>query len=410
MPFRKLGLSDAVIRGVEAMGYQEPTPIQAEAIPHILKGSDVTGAAQTGTGKTAAFVLPILDRIPPRGKRPGALVVTPTRELAQQILDVSREPARETGHRVAAIYGGMKYGPQLDRLKKGVDLLVATPGRLLDLQNRGDADLGGVEILVLDEADRMLDMGFWPDVRRILSKLPEKRQNLLFSATMTKDVLRVVGSLLSDPITVEVGAKSMPVEAIDQAIYPVSAIQKAELLTELIKEYGWERVLVFTRTKERADRLTRTLARNDIRAAVIHSDKAQGKRQKALEGFRTGDYRVLVATDVMARGIDVEDISHVINYDLPQNPEDYVHRVGRTARAGREGEAISFITASDIHLLQQIEAHMGHVIRSEDLEGFDYAKRAVPNPDRTADKTTRRVFSSGVLARGRQPGSRTRRW
>jgi ATP-dependent RNA helicase RhlE len=410
MPFRKLGLSQAVLKGVEAMGYHEPTPIQEEAIPQVLDGRDVVGAAQTGTGKTAAFVLPMLDRISAGNKRPRALIVTPTRELAQQILDVSREPSKETGHHVASIYGGVGYKGQLDALRNGVDLLVATPGRLLDLADRGEVDFRDIEVFVLDEADRMLDMGFWPDVRKILNKLPAKRQNLLFSATMSKDVLRVVGSLLTDPVSIEVGPKSLPVEAIDQAIYPVAVTQKADLLAGLVSQNHWDRVLVFTRTKERADRLTRSLKKKGVAAEVIHSDKAQAKRQQALEGFRSGKHEVLIATDVMARGIDVDDISHVINYDVPENPEDYVHRIGRTARAGREGTAVSFITASDLHILQEIESHLGRVLRSEDLEGFDYAKRALPNPGRTAEKSTRRVFSSGVLARGKQPGDRSRRW
>lgn len=410
MPFTRLGLSEDVIRGVEAMGYEEPTPIQQEAIPHILEGRDVVGSAQTGTGKTAAFVLPILDRIDPGGKRPAALIITPTRELAQQILEVSREPARITGHRVTAVYGGVGYNRQLERLARGVDVLVATPGRLLDLAHRGKVRLGSVRILVLDEADRMLDMGFWPDVRRIIAMLPERRQNLLFTATVTDDVRRIADSVLRDPVTAEVGPRSLPVETIDQAIYPVAATQKAQLTAALLQQKHWERVLVFTKTKERADRLTRSLVKAGVSAQVIHSDRAQSKRREALDGFRSGKYRVLIATDVMARGIDVEGISHVINYDLPDNPEDYVHRIGRTARAGREGTAVSLVTASDLHLLQTIEAHLGKVLRSEDLDGFDYHHRAIPNPDRKPEKSARRVFSSGVLPRGRTPGSRKRRW
>jgi ATP-dependent RNA helicase RhlE len=380
------------------MGYEEPTPIQAESIPLILQGRDVVGCAQTGTGKTAAFVLPILELIPAKG-RIGALIVTPTRELAQQIYDVSSQVAKNTGHHVATVYGGVKYGGQLDKLRKGVDLLAATPGRLLDLHQRGEIDLGGLKVFVLDEADRMLDMGFWPDVRRIVSLLPEKRQNLLFSATMSDDVLRVVGTTLSDPASVEVGPKAVPVEAVDQAVYPVNAMQKADLLADLLKTVEWDKTLVFTATKARADRLSRMLDSHGVSAAVIHSDLPQGKRQQALDGFKSGRVRVLLATDVMARGIDVHDISHVVNYDLPENPEDYVHRVGRTARAGRDGMAVSLVSTPEIHLLQQIEAHMGRVLRAEDLEGFDYKQRSIPNPDRKAEKTPRTVFGGKVMRR-----------
>ena len=402
MPFGALGLDETQLRSVEALGYEEPTPIQVEAIPHVLAGHDVVGCAQTGTGKTAAFVLPTIQRIRDSGEGTRALVVTPTRELAQQIVDVARDAARTAGLRVAAVYGGVKYGGQIEALRKGVDLLVATPGRLLDLQQRGEVKLDRVQVLVLDEADRMLDMGFWPDVRRILSHLPEKRQNLLFSATMSNDVLRVVRSTLTDPISVDVGPVAIPVEAVDQALYPVNAMQKAGLLAALISKRDWERVLVFTRTKARADRLSRTLERAGISAAVVHSDRAQAQRQKALDGFRSGKHRVMVATDVMARGIDVEDISHVINYDFPEQPEDYVHRIGRTARAGRDGMAISLVAPEEIHSLQSIEAHIGRVLRTEDLEGFDYKPRAVPNPDRKPVKSTRTVFSSGIMRRGRR--------
>ncbi|MFA5843939.1 MAG: DEAD/DEAH box helicase [Coriobacteriia bacterium] len=402
MTFDELGLEARLLKSVHAMGYSEPTPIQQDAIPLALAGRDVVGCAQTGTGKTAAFVLPALQRL---SHAPGikALVVTPTRELALQIEEVARVAARFTGHRVLCVYGGVGYEPQVAALRKGVDFLVATPGRLLDVCRRGDANLGHVEILVLDEADRMLDMGFWPDVRRILALLPEKRQNLLFSATMSDEVLRVVASTLDDPVRVDVGQVATPVDAVRQAVYAVDAAQKAELLVELVRRQDLTRVLVFVRTRHRADRVARVLVRNDIECSVIHSDRTQAQRQKALEGFKDGRVRVLVATDIVARGIDVESISHVVNFDIPANPEDYVHRVGRTARAGATGTAISFLAAEEVPDLEQIERFIGMTIACEDLPGFTYKERFVPPADRTPmQKKPRVVYGGRVMGRRRR--------
>ena len=327
------------------------------------------------------------------------LVVTPTRELAHQIEEVGRSCARFTGQRVAAVYGGVGYEPQMKKLKRGVDLLVATPGRLLDLNNRRDVDLSGVEILVLDEADRMLDMGFWPDVRRILALLPEKRQNMLFSATLTNDIMRIAGPTLTAPVTVEVAPSATPVEAITQAIYPVAEVQKIDLLVRLLEEEKLDRVLVFTRTKHRADRVCKQLERSQIKGTAIHSNRSQSQRQHALDGFKDGTYRVLVATDIVARGIDVDSISHVINYDLPSAAQDYVHRIGRTARAGHTGTAFSFLAPEQAGELREIELMLGAPLPTRDLEGFQYMARLVPNPERTAVKPKPRLVYNGSARR-----------
>jgi len=399
LSFHNLCLDDRTLAAVVAMRYAEPTPIQRDAIPQVLAGRDVVGCAQTGTGKTAAFVLPMMQRLShKRGIK--ALVVTPTRELALQIDGVVREVAAHTGHRGAVVFGGVGYEPQLKTLRKGVDVLVATPGRLLDLKDRGVVDLAGVEILVLDEADRMLDMGFWPQVRKILAVLPSARQNLLFSATMGSAVMRVISSTLTDPVRVEVGAQSTPVEAIEQTVYPVSAMQKAELLVELIKRHDLDRTLIFTRTKHRADRVSRVLRKHGIDCAAIHGDRSQSQRQGALEAFRSGRHRVLVATDVVARGIDVEGVSHVINFDFPNSPEDYIHRIGRTARAGKSGAAITFVDPQEHVGLRDVERHIGVTLRCEDLDGFAYASdRIVPVADRQVSKAPRAVYSGGVMGR-----------
>ncbi|MDI6844249.1 MAG: DEAD/DEAH box helicase [Anaerosomatales bacterium] len=399
MSFDNLGLSPRLLEAVAAMGHTRPTPIQREAIPHVLAGRDVVGCAQTGTGKTAAFVLPLMQRVEAGPGGPRALVVTPTRELALQISEVAQQAAVRTGHRVAVAYGGVGYEPQLKALKRGVDVLVATPGRLIDLVERGAADLGHVEVLVLDEADRMLDMGFWPQVRTIVAKLPARRQNLLFSATMSSQVLRVVASTLNDPVRVDVAPATTPIEAIEQRVYPVSSQQKTQLLVHLIERHRPERVIVFTRTKHRADRVATALRRSGIESAAIHGDRSQGQRQSALDGLKRGRVRVLVATDVVARGIDFDDVSHVVNYDLPNTPEDYVHRIGRTARAGKSGTALSLLAPEEHGVFREIELAIGSVLECRDAEGFEYADgRIVPSPSRTASKPVRTIFSS---SRGR---------
>jgi ATP-dependent RNA helicase RhlE len=426
MSFTELGLKPGLLKAVDSLGYTQATPIQEQAIPVALTGHDILGCAQTGTGKTAAFILPALqltDRRASVGELAGhgdatsgardkasgqqskpvirTLVVTPTRELAGQIEEVAIACARFTGQRVAAVYGGVGYEPQLKQLRRGVDLVVATPGRLLDLQQRGDIDLSHVEILVLDEADRMLDMGFWPDVRRIMNLLPTKRQNMLFSATLTNDVLRIAGPVLDNPIRVEVDRAATTVDGVSQAIYPVAEAQKTDLLVRLLEEERLDRVLVFTRTKHRADRVCRHLERARIKGAAIHSNRTQSQRQHALDGFKNGTYRVLVATDIVARGIDVESISHVINYDLPAQAQDYVHRIGRTARAGASGTAISFLAAEQAGELREIEVMLGEPLPCRDLDGFAYMERLIPNPERTAKKAKPRLVYNGSARRRR---------
>jgi len=408
--FESLGLEPRLLSGVEAMGYTDPTPIQREAIPHVLAGRDVLGVAQTGTGKTAAFVLPLLQRTPTR-KGVRALIVTPTRELAAQIADVMHKAGRRTGHRYVVIYGGVGAQPQIDKLRRGVDVIIACPGRLLDLHARGVVNLNFVETVVLDEADRMLDMGFWPDVKRILNLVPPKRQNLLFSATMSPEVLKVIDATLVDPVRVETAPPSTPVERIEQTVLPVCRTQKTDLLVEVLKRNGRTRTLVFTRTKHRADRLSRQLTRQGVKSEAIHGDRSQSQRDKALEAFRSGRSHVLVATDVVARGIDIDEISHVINYDMPNTPEDYVHRIGRTARAGATGAAVSFVAAEELENLTAIERTLGATLNCEDLEGFVYAdSRIVPDPERSALKPTPQArTTSGPKRNGRSAARHRRR-
>ncbi|MCL4499248.1 MAG: DEAD/DEAH box helicase [Chloroflexi bacterium] len=407
MAFRCLGLKSALVDGVAAMGYKEPTPVQGEAIPQALAGRDIIGCAQTGTGKTAAFVLPTLQRI---GHHRGikALIVTPTRELALQIEEVAKGCARYTNHKVVAVFGGVPYPAQQKKIRDGADVLVATPGRLLDMVRRRDIRLSAVEVFVLDEADRMLDMGFLPDVKLIIRELPETRQNLLFSATMSPGVLGVISQTLDNPVWIEVGQHAVPVEAVDQAVYPVSALQKSDLLIELLTKKDLQRVLVFARTKRRADRVCRTLSRAGIRAAAIHSDRSQAQRQAALASFKAGRCRVLVATDIVARGIDVESISHVINYDIPGNPEDYVHRIGRTARASATGTAISFLAAEEAMDFRAIESFIGQTLDCRDLPGFTYEGRYVPRSDRVAARTVPKLVFDGGARRGTKRRMRRR--
>ncbi len=407
--FEALGLTPELLAGVAAVGYERPTPIQEQAIPRVLAGRDVVGCAQTGTGKTAAFVLPILqlmDGKPAGGAvrgegdgravAPHALVVTPTRELAGQIEEVGHALAEQTGRRVVAVYGGVGYEPQAKKVHRGVDLLVATPGRLLDMIQRGDVTLSQVSMLVLDEADRMLDMGFWPDVRRILHKLPPKRQNLFFSATMSKQVLSVIEDTLNKPVFIELGGRAMPVETIEQRVLPVASDQKLDLLVEYFRHHEPDRTLVFTRTRYRAERLARTLNRKGVTCAPIHGDRTQGQRQEALDGFKNGRVKVLVATDVVARGIDVEGISHVINYDIPTNPEDYVHRIGRTARAGASGVAVSLLTEDEVHELKAIERLIGETLERHDLPHFEYDKRDIPESHLVPRKPGKLLYNGGA--------------
>jgi ATP-dependent RNA helicase RhlE len=400
--FAELGLTRELLAGVAAMGYETPTPIQEHAIPRVLAGRDVVGCAQTGTGKTAAFVLPILQRmrgetvVDGRTARPSALVVTPTRELCGQIEEVGEALSTYTGRRVVAVFGGVPYDPQARRVRKGVDLLVATPGRLLDMLRQGDILLDRVDTLVLDEADRMLDMGFWPDVKRIIDAVPARRQNLFFSATMSKTVLSIIEDTLNKPVFIELGGHAQPVDTVEQRVLPVNDDQKVDLLVEYFRHHDPERTLVFTRTRRRAERLARTLNKAGISCEAIHGDRSQGQRQEALDGFKSGKIAVLVATDVVARGIDVDNITHVINYDIPTNPEDYVHRIGRTARAGASGIAVSLLTGEEVHELKAIERLIGETLERHDLPNFDYEKRQILESHQVQPRPGKLVWNGGA--------------
>jgi ATP-dependent RNA helicase RhlE len=358
--FEELELLEPILRAIREQGYEIPTPIQTQAIPHLLDGRDLLGIAQTGTGKTAAFALPILDFLAGdpqqrRPRRPSVLVLTPTRELATQIGESFRVYGKHVDVRHAVVFGGVGQEPQVKTLSRGIDVLVATPGRLLDLLQQRHIDLGDVEVFVLDEADRMLDMGFIHDVRRVIAALPDDRQSLLFSATMPPDIVALAHSLLRDPVRVEVTPPATTVERVEQSVLLVEKADKRELLCEVLRDESIERALVFTRTKHGADRVVKHLRRAGVNAEAIHGNKSQGARERALDGFRQGRVRVLVATDIAARGIDVRDITHVINFDLPNVPESYVHRIGRTARAGRDGVAISFCDTEERVYLRDIE-------------------------------------------------------
>jgi ATP-dependent RNA helicase RhlE len=419
--FAVLGLEGKLLAGVAAMGYVDPTPIQEHAIPRVLAGRDVVGCAQTGTGKTAAFVLPILQNMKTPmivdGKKahPTALVVTPTRELCGQIEEVGETLATYSGRRVVAVFGGVPYDPQAKRIRKGVDLLVATPGRLLDMLRQGDVLLDKVDTLVLDEADRMLDMGFWPDVKRIIDAIPAERQNLFFSATMSKTVLSIIADTLHDPIFIELGGSAQPVDNVEQKVLPVNQEQKVDLLVEYFRHHDPDRTLVFTRTRRRAERLSRTLNKAGITCEAIHGDRTQGQRQQALDGFKNGKIAVLVATDVVARGIDVDNITHVINFDIPTNPEDYVHRIGRTARAGASGIAVSLLTSEDVHDLVAIERLIGATIERHDLPNFEYDKRVILESSQVRPRPGKLLWNGGANrawnktgVKRRVPGKRSR--
>ena len=367
--FSELGLADPIQRALKSKNYITPTPIQARAIPELLKGADMLGIAQTGTGKTAAFGLPILHRLckshgnndsrGPRGQRgrrdPRALVLAPTRELAIQIGEEFRAYGKYLHLRTTVIFGGVSQKPQVSALARGVDIVIATPGRLLDLMNQGHLRLGAVEYFVLDEADRMLDMGFVRDVRKIVAALPQKRQSLLFSATMPREIARLSGEILSDPVRIEVTPQATPIEIIEQSIYHVPAAAKTALLANIMGDPALSRVIVFTRTKHRANRVADKLGKCGVDAEAIHGNKSQGARQRALKRFRDGEARGLVATDIAARGIDVDGVSHVVNFELPNEPESYVHRIGRTARAGAGGAAVSFCDPAERGYLRDIE-------------------------------------------------------
>ncbi len=391
MSFASLGLSEALVRAIEAAGYTQPTPVQQRAIPAVLQGRDLMVAAQTGTGKTGGFALPILERLFPGGhpdksqrhgpRQPRVLVLTPTRELAAQVHDSFKVYARDLNLISACIFGGVGMNPQIQAMAKGVDVLVACPGRLLDLAGQGSVDLSHVEILVLDEADRMLDMGFIHDVKKVLSRLPAKRQNLLFSATFSKDITDLADKLLHNPERIEVTPPNTTVERIEQRVYRLPASHKRALLAHLITLGAWEQVLVFTRTKHGANRLAEYLEKHGLSAAAIHGNKSQNARTKALADFKANTVRVLVATDIAARGLDIDQLPHVVNFELPNVEEDYVHRIGRTGRAGRSGEAISMVAPDEEKLLKSIERVTKQKIPDGDLMGFDPSQVEAEKPE-----------------------------
>jgi len=386
MKFDELGLSADLLRAIAAQGYDTPTPIQALAIPAVLSGRDLMAGAQTGTGKTAAFVLPILQRLsvtPPlnaNGRGPRVLVLVPTRELAVQVEESVRTYGQFSRIRSVAIYGGVGINPQIAALRRGVDFLVATPGRLLDHMGQRTCDLSAVEILVLDEADRMLDMGFIHDMKKIIAKVPRNKQSLLFSATFPDEIRELARTLLNDPETIEVGRRNMAVELITQRIYHVDRERKRELLLHLFDNHGWNQVLVFTRTKYGADALAEKLDRAGIRSAALHGNKTQGARQRALNDFKNGKLVALVATDIAARGIDIDSLPYVVNFELPNVAEDYVHRIGRTGRAGAEGEAVSLVCVDEHKLLADIEKVLKRSLPREMIPGFETDPRIQAEP------------------------------
>lgn len=405
--FAELGLNEQILAGVKALGFSTPTPVQAQAIPEVLTGRDIVASAQTGTGKTAAFALPTLQLIEgAKGKGPHALVVTPTRELAAQIESVVSVVCEKTGQRAVIVMGGAKFDRQIKDLERGCDLLVATPGRLIDLMEHKHVSLAQVKVLVLDEADRMLDMGFWPSVRRIMHALPERHQTLLFSATIPPSIKSTIDALLTDPATVEIARVGETADTVEEHLCPVTQGQKTELLRALLDTGGAsgqkpERVLVFCRTKHRVDDVSKTLKAAGVRVDVMHADRPQQARARALERFRDGKVQVLVATDVMSRGIDVSGIDAVVNFDVPMDPEDYVHRIGRTGRAGATGHAYTFVAPDEISPLREIEYFTKKLVPVWDLPGFSYdSGRIMPQEGRSTKRSTRTMFA-GSRSRGR---------
>jgi ATP-dependent RNA helicase RhlE len=372
MSFDRLGLSAEVLKAVRDAGYTTPTPIQAQAIPLVLKGRDLMGLAQTGTGKTAAFTLPIVDRLVDGPQRTRALVLTPTRELCVQVEESVHKYAKHSELTVVSVYGGVPLEPQQKMLRAGVDIVVATPGRLIDHLERQNVVFDDLEVLVLDEADRMLDMGFAPQINRIVSDVPKYRQTLLFSATMPPEVEALARKYLRKPIVVQVGRRSQAASTVTHAVYPVPRDRKSALLAQLLREAALDSVLVFTRTKHGADRVVRHLEREGIEATAMHADKTQPQRTKALQDFKSGKVRVLVATDIAQRGLDISDITHVVNYDVPQQAEDYVHRIGRTGRAEKEGDAFTFMSPDEIAMVRTIERVIGQPIPRISVPGFDF--------------------------------------
>ena len=433
MTFETLGLSEQLLRAVRNTGYTTPTPIQAQAIPAILEGKDIMAAAQTGTGKTAGFTLPLLQRLSNKPQaRPDhvrALVLTPTRELAAQVHNSVLTYGKYQKLRSTAVFGGVNINPQMSKLCRGVDVLVATPGRLLDLYQQGAVRFDDIEILVLDEADRMLDMGFIDDIKKIMALLPKQRQNLMFSATFSNPIRQLAKSITNNPVEIDISPRNSTVETITQTVHPVDKGRKAELLSRLIRKENWYQVLVFSGTKHGADKLVKRLTRDNIQAAAIHGNKSQYQRTSALAGFKRNKIQVLVATDIASRGIDITQLSHVVNYDMPHSPEDYIHRIGRTGRAGASGHAISLVSADEIKQLLGIERLIKSKIKREEIEDFapqhvvpeTISARPPRNKQRSKKPGQRRATTNEQHARGNshkpngsnkrnhKPGNRTRR-
>ncbi len=402
MLFKDLGLSAELLRAVEKKGYDEATPVQQQAIPLILEGKDVLAGAQTGTGKTAGFTLPVLQRLQQnhnegQKRHPKVLVLTPTRELAAQVHESVRDYGRYLPFRSAVIFGGVSINPQKQKLIRGVDIVVATPGRLLDHLQQRSIDLSKVEILILDEADRMLDMGFIRDIRKILNVIPKQRQTLLFSATFSQEIKMLASEFLKQPSEIQVTPQNTAVELVSQVVYPVDKNRKRELLSHKIGEEEWQQVLVFTRTKHGANKLSEQLGKDGITSTAIHGNKSQSARTKALSDFKAGAVRVLVATDIAARGIDIDKLPHVVNFELPNVPEDYLHRIGRTARAGQEGHAVSLVCVDELKLLRDIEKLLGKSIEKINLPGYDVDPSVKAEP-----------ISNGRGGSGNNAGNRAR--
>jgi ATP-dependent RNA helicase RhlE len=423
MSFASLNLSPDILKAITDKGYETPSPIQAEAIPAVLEGRDVMAAAQTGTGKTAGFTLPILQLLS-TGEHVNAnqvrtLILTPTRELAAQIEESITSYGKYLPLRSTVVFGGVKINPQMMRLRKGVDILVATPGRLLDLYNQKAVRFTQLEILVLDEADRMLDMGFIHDIRKILATLPKKRQNLLFSATFSDEIRQLAKTIVHNPVEISVSPRNTTAESVEQRIYPVDKKKKSALLTQLIKDHQWQQVLVFTRTKRGANQLTRHLETEGIQAAAIHGNKSQGARTKALAEFKRGSTRILVATDIAARGLDIDQLPQVVNFDLPNVPEDYIHRIGRTGRAGATGHAVSLVSADEFQQLSDIERLIKSLLTREILDGFEpvhslpesrLGRRPIkPKKPKKPNPVHRYGQRSGASAAGNNPRGRNNR-
>ena len=408
MSFQSLGLSDALLKAISKKGYETPSPIQQKAIPPVLEGRDVLASAQTGTGKTAGFTLPILQYLSENPKekfRPiRALILTPTRELAAQVHESVKDYSEFLNISSMVIFGGVNQKPQVARLRQGVDVLIATPGRLLDLHNQNLLSIKRVEVFVLDEADRMLDMGFLRDIERIMKLMPEKRQNLMFSATFSKDIRKLANGILNNPVQVEATPENTTVEAISQKVYRVAKGKKTDLIIKLISDGHWKQVLVFTRTKHGANKLCKKMISAGITAAAIHGNKSQGARTKALAGFKNGSVKVLVATDIAARGLDIPLLPHVVNFELPNISEDYVHRIGRTGRAGANGQAISLVSADETTFLRDIEKLIGQKIEVEILEGFEPDPNASTEPIRPGQnrqpRNSRKSGTSGTKNSG----------